>query len=121
MGITILLADSIASLRRVERRLLENEPGIEIVGEAPDELNALRLVSSLKPQIVLADFNVHSPEKIFAQQVKSQNPKTMVLGVTELNGRYVKNFLRIFGIDELLDRKDLETRLIVTVRFIAHA
>lgn len=121
MGITILLADSTASMRQVERTLLEKEPDIQVVGEAPDELNALNLVSSLKPQIVLADFNVRSPGKIFARQFKSQNPKTMVLGVTELNGRYVKNFLRMFGIDELLDRKDLETRLIVTVRFIARA
>jgi chemotaxis response regulator CheB len=121
MGITVLLADSSASMRQVERTLLEKEHDIQVVGEAPDELNALSLVGSLKPQIVLADFNVRSPGKIFAKQVKLRNPKTMVLGVAELNGRYVKNFLRMFGVDELLDRKDLETRLVVAVRFIAHA
>lgn len=74
MGITILLADSTASMRQVERALLEKEPHIEIVGEAPDELNALGVVSSLKPQVVLTDFNVRAPEKIFAKQVKSHNP-----------------------------------------------
>ena len=121
MGITILLADSTASVRQMERTLLEKESDIEVVGEAPDELDALMLISSLKPQIVLTEFDARSPERTLAKQVKSQSPKTKVLGVTELKGRYVKNFLRIFGVDELLDRKDLENKLIGTVRLVAHA
>jgi DNA-binding NarL/FixJ family response regulator len=121
MGITILLADSTASVRQMERTLLEKESDIEVVGEAPDELNALMLISSLKPQIVLTEFDAWSPERTLAKQVKSQNPKTKVLGVTELKGRYVKNFLRIFGVDELLDRRDLENKLVRTVRLVAHA
>jgi DNA-binding NarL/FixJ family response regulator len=121
MGITILLANSTPSVRQIERKLLEKESDIEVVGEAPDEHNALKLVSSLNPQIVLTDFNVRSPEKIFAKQVKSQNPKTKVLGVTELKGRYVKNFLKVFGVDELLDIRELENKLIRTVRLVALA
>jgi DNA-binding NarL/FixJ family response regulator len=121
MGITILLADSTPSVRQIERKLLEKESDIEVVGEARDEHNALKLVSSLNPQIVLTDFNVRSPEKILAKQVKSQNPKTKVLGVTELKGRYVKNFLKVFGVDELLDIRELENKLIRTVRLVALA
>ncbi len=47
-----------------------------------------------------------------------QNPRTKVLGVTELRGGYARNFLKIFA-DELLDKKDLETKLITTLRFVA--
>ena len=35
-----------------------------------------------------------------------------------VKGRYVKNFVKIFGADELLDRKELETKLVATVRSI---
>jgi hypothetical protein len=52
-------------------------------------------------------------------QIKSQHPRTKILGVTELKGRYVKNFVKIFGADELLDSNHLETDLITTARLAA--
>jgi DNA-binding NarL/FixJ family response regulator len=118
MGITILLADSVAGVRKIEKALLEKEPDIEVVAEAEDEATAMKLIDSLKPQVVLTDFSVRSTGKVFSKQVKSQNPRTKVLGVTELNGRYVRNFLTVFGADELLDKKDLETKLIATIRLV---
>jgi two-component system, NarL family, response regulator NreC len=119
MGITVLLADSVVDVRQIERKLLQKEPDIEVVGEAADEPEAMMLVKSLEPQIVLTDFNVRSTGKIFAKQIKSQHPRTKILGVTELKGRYVKNFIKLFGADELLDRNHLETLLITTVRLVA--
>ena len=121
MGITVLLADSVPGIRKMEKALLEKEPDIEVVGEADDEPTAMKLISALQPQIVLTDFSVRPTGKVFAKQIKSGNPKTKVLGVTELKGRYVRNFLKIFGADELLDKKDLETKLIATLRtLVAH-
>jgi DNA-binding NarL/FixJ family response regulator len=119
MGITIFLADSVVGVRQKERTLLEKEPDIEVVGEAADEPEAMMLIKSLEPQIVLTDFNIRPTGRIFAKQIKSQHPRTKVLGVTELKGRYVKNFVKIFGAEELLDSNHLETELITTVRLVA--
>jgi DNA-binding NarL/FixJ family response regulator len=119
MGITIFLADSVLGVRQVERTLLEKEPDLEVVGEAADEPEAMMLIKSLEPQIALTDFNIRPTGRTFAKQIKSQHAKTKVLGVTELKGRYVKNFVRIFGADELLDGDNLETELITTVRLVA--
>jgi DNA-binding NarL/FixJ family response regulator len=119
MGITVLLADSVVDVRQIERKLLQKEPGIEVVGEAADEPEAMMLVKALEPQIVLTDFNVRSTGKIFAKQIKSQDPRTKILGATERKGRYVKNFIKLFGAGELLDRNHLETSLITTVRLVA--
>src|SRR6516162_856298 len=117
MGITVLLADSVPGIRKMEKALLEKEPDIEVVGEP----TAMKLISALQPQIVLTDFSVRPTGKVFAKQIKSGNPKTKVLGVTELKGRYVRNSLKIFGADELLDKKDLEAKLIATLRtLVAH-
>jgi DNA-binding NarL/FixJ family response regulator len=71
MGITVLLADSV-----VDVRLLQKEPDIEVVGEAADEPEAMMLIKSLEPQIVLTDFNVRSTGKIFAKQSKSNQIST---------------------------------------------
>lgn len=119
MRITVFLADSFAGVRKIEKALLEKEADIEVVGEAEDESAAVKLIKALQPQVVLTDFSVRPMAKLFAKQIKSQNPRTKVLGVTELNGRCVRNFLKIFGVDELLDKKDLETKLIPTLRLVA--
>jgi len=118
MGITVLLADSVPGVRKIEKALLEKEPDIEVVGEAEDESTAIKLINALQPQVVLTDFNVRHTGKILAKQVKSQNPGTRVLGVTELKGSYVRNFLKIFGADELLDKRELETKLVTTLRLV---
>lgn len=113
------LADNVPGIRKLEKALLEKEPDIQVVGEAEDEAKAMKLISSLRPQVVLTDFGIRPTGKLFARHVKSQNPATKVLGVTELNGKYIKNFLNIFGADELLDEKELETKLIPTLRLVA--
>jgi DNA-binding NarL/FixJ family response regulator len=89
------------------------------VGEAADEPEAMMLIKTLEPQIVITDFKLDSNNKIFAKQIKSQHPRTKILGVTELKGRYVKNFIKIFGAGELLDGNHLETELTRTVRLVA--
>jgi DNA-binding NarL/FixJ family response regulator len=75
---------------------LKRSPTSKSLAKLHDELEAMMLIKSLKPQIVLTDFNIRPTGRIFAKQIKSQHPKTKVLGVTELKGRYVKNFVKIF-------------------------
>jgi DNA-binding NarL/FixJ family response regulator len=119
MRITVFLADSASGLRETEKALLENEPDFEVVGEAEDEAAAIKLINSLQPQVVLTDFGVRPSGKVFAKQVKSENPRTKVLGVTELKGKHIRTFLKIFGADELLDQRDLEAKLVPTLRLVA--
>ena len=53
--ITVLLADDHALVRRGFRRLLEDDPAIEVVGEASNGDEAIRLVGELKPKVVVMD------------------------------------------------------------------
>jgi DNA-binding NarL/FixJ family response regulator len=53
--VRILIADDHAIFRDGLRRLLEADPGLTVVGEAADGIEALKLAIKLKPDILLLD------------------------------------------------------------------
>jgi RNA polymerase sigma factor (sigma-70 family) len=56
--IRVLLADDDVLMRSGLRMLLEASPGIEIVGEAGDGLEAVAMVEALRPHVVLMDIRM---------------------------------------------------------------
>jgi DNA-binding NarL/FixJ family response regulator len=56
--IRVLLADDHVLVRAGVRALLERMPGIEVVAEAGDGAEALQLVKSQRPQVVLMDITM---------------------------------------------------------------
>ncbi len=54
-GISILLVDDHALMREGTRRLLEEDAGLRVVGEAQDGLEAVEAVKRLQPDVVVLD------------------------------------------------------------------
>jgi DNA-binding NarL/FixJ family response regulator len=55
MPITVLLADDSDLVRRAIRRLLKDHPKINVIGEAADFTQTMRMIQELQPQIVILD------------------------------------------------------------------
>ncbi len=78
--ITVLLADDHSLVRKGFRRLLEDEQGIQVVGEAGDGSEAIRLAQELKPQVIVMDMSMPGLNGIQAcVEILKVLPKTAIL------------------------------------------
>jgi len=78
--ITVLLVDDHALVRRGFRRMLEDEPDLEVVGEAGDGGEAIKLARKLGPQVVVMDCALPKMNGLDAtRQILEDKPETAVL------------------------------------------
>jgi DNA-binding NarL/FixJ family response regulator len=53
-----LLADNFAPFRRVVRLILENTPDLLIIGETANDLDTVKKVKELRPELILLDIDL---------------------------------------------------------------
>ena len=81
--IRILIADDHAVVREGTRRILEQEPDMEVVGEAGDGEEAVNLATSLKPDVVIMDISMPKMDGIEATRlIKAACPTISVLALS---------------------------------------
>ncbi len=83
MPVRILIADDHGVLRAGLRSLLQSESDIEVVGEAADGPETLRLAGELCPDLVLLDISMPGADGIaVTRTIKAKYPKMLVLMLT---------------------------------------
>ncbi len=81
--INVVIADDHALVREGTKQMLEGQSGIEIVGEASDGEQAIRLVATLKPNVILMDIAMPGVNGIEAtRRIKKDWPRISVLVLT---------------------------------------
>ena len=81
--ITLLLVDDHPLVREGLRSYLVQEKAFEVVGEAVDGLEALRLAEELLPEIILLDINMPGMNGLeTARLLKKTAPKSKILILT---------------------------------------
>jgi len=91
--ITVLLADDHPIVRQGLRHLLESDPEFHVVGEAGDGLEAIHLIETLKPNVLVVDLMMPKLNGIeILRQFKKISPMTraIVLSMQSANAYVVE-------------------------------
>lgn len=84
--IRILVADDHLIIRQGLRLILETEPGFELVGEAADGAEAVRLCATLQPSVVLMDLRMPGMDGLTAiEHLRVEQPQVAVIILTTFN------------------------------------
>ncbi|MER6301986.1 response regulator transcription factor [Kitasatospora sp. NPDC001539] len=112
MTIRVLVAEDQAAVRTALVMILRAEPGLEVVGQAADGEEAVRLALELRPDVVLMDVQMPRLDGVSAtrQVVAAGAAQVLVLTTFDLD-EYVYGALRAGAAGFLL--KDLEADTLV--------
>lgn len=78
--IRVLVVDDYEPARKAFRELLEQEEGIQVVGEAADGREAIAKYQELHPQVILMDVKMPKMNGITATgRIKKQSPEAKVI------------------------------------------
>lgn len=84
--IRILICDDHAVVRRGLRSLLDIKPGMELVGEATDGVEAVEMARELKPDVIILDLIMPRKDGIAAiSEIKQENHDARILVLTSFS------------------------------------
>lgn len=118
--ISVVLADDHVGVRASIRKLLESASDIEIVGEANNGIEAVRLVQELAPAVLVLDMEMPYMTGVeVAQQLQLAKSPVRVLALSTYDdGSYIKSLLET-GAVGYLTKAEAPRLLVEAVRAVA--
>lgn len=116
LPVKILLADDCEVIRRPTRRLLDREPHLQIVGEAGDLAETVRLIREIQPQVLVMDLRRSSTSLASSSTLRDHlRPAGRLLAVFVSNDEDSRSLARALGADAFLDKMGLFEKLIPAI------
>jgi DNA-binding NarL/FixJ family response regulator len=112
----ILLADDHVMFRRGIRSLIQGMHQVEVVGEASDGLELLRLLRDIQPDLVIMDISMPNLRGLEAtREIKISNPGVKVLILTMHKDREYLYHALTAGAEGYLLKEDADGELIAAI------
>src|SRR4051794_20272464 len=117
---TVMLADDHQILRQGLRQMLNNEPDLEVLGEARDGREAVRLARELRPQVVVMDVSMPQLNGVDATRQLNTTPglDTRVIALSmHMDRRLASEMLRA-GARAYLKKDGPYDQLVAAIRAV---
>ncbi len=120
-AITVLLADDHPATRAGIHAILEQAADMQVVGEADNGNDVQKLVSKLRPQVLLLDLMMPGPSPAELEKwVRTNHPETVVLILTaHERDAYLASMMEA-GAAGLINKQESGERLVEAIRRAVH-
>ncbi|MBI4862521.1 MAG: response regulator [Candidatus Riflebacteria bacterium] len=113
----VLVVDDHRIVREGLARLLELEPGIEVVGQAPDGQRAIELAGTVSPDVIVMDVNLGEMSGVEAtRRILALNRRARIIGLSMHVDRHVATAMFDAGAIAYLTKNGPPEDLIAAIR-----
>jgi two-component system, NarL family, response regulator NreC len=118
--ITLMLVDDHDVVRTGLRSFLETQPGLQVIAEARNGIEALEQAKNLQPDVVLMDITMPDMDGMEAtRQLKKSNPECQVMALTvHADKQYFMEMLAA-GASGYITKQAAAEELVAAIRAIA--
>ncbi|MDZ4829287.1 MAG: response regulator transcription factor [Phycisphaerae bacterium] len=119
-GLTVLIVDDHAMVRKGLRMLLEATPDIQVVGEAGTVQEAIELAARLAPKVITLDLSMPGQSGVASvQRLRAAAPSARIVVVTMHDDpAYVRSAIAM-GAAGYVNKSAADTELIAAIRAVA--
>jgi DNA-binding NarL/FixJ family response regulator len=118
-SIRVLVVDDFAQWQHYICTTLQKEPGLEIVGQASDGLEAVQKAEQLKPDLILMDIGLPTLNGIeAAHRIREVSPNSKVLFVSENRSREIAEEALANGAGGYVVKTDAGSELLTAIKAV---
>ncbi len=119
-SIRVLVVDDFEPFRRLVCSIMEARPGLQIVGEASDGLEAVQKAAELKPDLILMDIGLPSLNGIeAARQIRELIPESKIIFLSQESSPEVVQETMDLGASGYVVKVRAAIELLATVEAVA--
>jgi len=108
----VVIADDASAMRALLRRMLEDSAAFDIVGEAADGEEAVRLAGALRPDLVLLDVAMPGTDGLTAiPGIRRQSPASRIVVLSAIEAGRVRDQVMASGADAFIEKRMLSDSL----------
>jgi DNA-binding NarL/FixJ family response regulator len=116
MTIRTLLVDDFEDWRRTARELLRERPGIQVICEAADGLEAVQKAAELKPDLIVLDMGLPKLNGIeAARQIRLLSPCSKIIYLSQENSLDLEELALSTGAQGFVHKARAQSELLAAI------